>query len=309
MQDDRDARPDGPVRGVPAGLRPGGRAAAWVGAAARYVALDVDGTLLSGAPLPTPRVLSALREAVAAGLAVGLATGRMPAAVAPLIAAAGLTGPHVVHNGAAVVDATGRTLRAWTLGDDDVAAFLALGRDRDDLIVEVYAADAYRVGRTDPRSALHTALLGVAPVGTIAVPDDLGAPAVKAVVLAFTREAERDAVALARDLGLAPGTASAPTVPGIRFVNVTHGATDKGRGILAAAEVLGLPITAVAAIGDEANDLPALEAVGTAVAMGDADATVRAAAHLVAPTFAEDGAAVALDALRSARTQAEPGTW
>lgn len=289
---------------LPEGLVPGGRADDWTATPPAYVALDVDGTLLAGSPLPSPRVLAALRALVADGAAVGVATGRMHAAVAPLIAAAELPGPHVVHNGAAVVAADGAVLRAWTLEDAQVAALLALGRDRDDLLVEIYAADEYRVARPDPRSDRHTALLGVAPVGTIDDPADLGAPAVKAVVIASTAAAEAAAIALAQDLGLAPGSASAPGVPGVRFVNITHGATDKGGGVLAAAAGLGVPPAAIAAIGDEANDLPALRVVGTAIAMGDAGDAVRAVAHLVAPTFAADGAAVAVDALRALRRSA-----
>jgi hydroxymethylpyrimidine pyrophosphatase-like HAD family hydrolase len=289
------------VPDIPQGLRPGGRAAAWAADAPAYVALDVDGTLLAGTPRPSAPVLAALRALVDDGAAVGVATGRMPSAVAPLLAAAALPGPHVVHNGAAVVAGDGRVLAAWTLTDDEVATLLELGHGRDDLLVEVYAADAYRVGRLDPRSAAHTALLGVGPVGTIAAPSDLGAPAVKAVVLAFTPEAERDTVDLAHRLGLAPGPASAPSVPGVRFINVTHGATDKAGGIAAAAASLGVGAERVAVVGDETNDLPALAFAGTAIAMGDTAAEVRAAAHLVAPPFDADGAAVALDALRRLR--------
>lgn len=286
---------------VPEGLLPGGRARAWTAAPPAYVALDADGTLLAGTPLPSPRVLAALRDLVADGAVVGVATGRLTPAVAPLIAAAGLPGPHVAHNGGAVVAADGTVLTAWALTDDEVTALLALGRGRDDLLVEIYAADAYRVGRVDDRSRLHTTLLGVAPAGTIAAPSDLGAPAVKAVVLAFSSAAERDAVALAHELGLAPGPASAPSVPDVRFVNITHGATDKGGGIAAAAAAIDVPAERIAFVGDETNDLPAMARVGTAIAMGDASEEVRAAAHLVAPTFAEDGAATALDAIRTLR--------
>lgn len=288
----------------PHGLAAGGRLAEWSGAPAGFVALDVDGTLLAGTPLPTRRVLAAIRSVVAAGARVGVATGRMPAAVAPLLAAAGMTGPHVVHNGAAVIGPDGALIRAWTLTDAEVTELLALGADRDDLIVEIYAADSYRAHRRDPRSGLHSDLLGVAPVGTITSPSDLDGPAVKAVVLAFSGEAERDAAALAARLGLASGAASAPSIPGVRFVNITHGATDKGAGVIAAAAAQDIEAGLVAAIGDEANDLPLLRAVGTAIAMGDAGDAVRATAHLVAPPFAADGAAVALEALHGMLTAA-----
>lgn len=285
---------------TPPGLDGGGRLAEWRAPCPAYVALDVDGTLVAGTPIPSPRVLAALRALVAEGVAVGVATGRLPAAVAPLIAAAGLPGPHVVHNGGAVVAGDGSVSRTWPLRGEDVDALLALGRGRDDLLVEVYTAAAYRVGRRDPRSSQHTDLLGVAPAGTIAGAEDLaGEDAVKAVVLAFSPTAERDAVALARDLGLAPGASSAPSVPAIRFVNVTHGTTDKGAAVLAAAATIDVDADGVAGIGDEQNDVPMLATVGTGIAMGDASDEVRASAHLIAPRFEDDGAAVALDALRA----------
>lgn len=281
------------------GLRPGGRFAEWSGAAPAYVGLDVDGTLLAGAQTPSPTILAALRAMVATGVAVGVATGRPFGSVGRLVEAAGLTGPHVAHNGAAVIGGDGALIRAWTLGADAVAALIAFGQDRDDLLVEVYTADSYRPIRIDPRSGIHTELLGLEPAGLIASVDDLdGEPPVRVVVLASSAAAERDAVALGRELGLATGASSAPSVSGIRFVNITDGATDKGAGVAAAAEALGVPLARVAVIGDEHNDVPMLSRAGTGIAMGDAVDAVRAAAHLVAPRFAEDGAAVALDMLR-----------
>jgi Cof subfamily protein (haloacid dehalogenase superfamily) len=280
-------------------LLPGGRADAWAGRAPTFVGLDVDGTLLAGAPVPTPRVLAALRALVAADVRVGVATGRPFGAVQRLIEAAGLTGPHVAHNGAAVLDGDGALLRAWSIQPDAVDALIRFGAGRDDLLVEIYTADAYRPSRDHPLSNIHTDLLGLPPAGLIRSAADLGdEPAVRAVVIATTAAAERDAMAVGRELGLATGASSAPTLTGIRFVNVTDGATDKGIGVAAAAGTLGIDLAQVAAIGDEHNDIPLLGRVGTGIAMGDAAAEVRAAAHLVAPTFAEDGAAVALDALR-----------
>jgi len=55
----------------------------------------------------------------------------------------------------------------------------------------------------------------------------------------------------------------------------------------------------VAAIGDAGNDRSMLAVVGTAIAMGQAEPEIRAAAHLVTRSVDEDGVATALDALRT----------
>ena len=53
----------------------------------------------------------------------------------------------------------------------------------------------------------------------------------------------------------------------------------------------------VLAIGDNDNDIPLLQAVGYGVAMGNATPGAKAVAKWVAPSIAEDGAAVALEKL------------
>jgi hydroxymethylpyrimidine pyrophosphatase-like HAD family hydrolase len=52
-----------------------------------------------------------------------------------------------------------------------------------------------------------------------------------------------------------------------------------------------------AAIGDEVNDLSMLAVAGSAIAMGQAAASIQEAAHLVVPEVDAHGVAVALDAL------------
>jgi hydroxymethylpyrimidine pyrophosphatase-like HAD family hydrolase len=296
------AEPSAPPR-----LAPGGRRARWEPAAPEYVALDVDGTLVRDAVVPEAAVLDAIAGLVGLGVRVGLATGRMAAAVGPLLATGVFTGPHVLHNGAVVTDGAGVEQVVLGISDAEVAAILAFGRDRDDLGVEVYVGRTYLADRDDPRSAPHAALLRADPSGRISDPSDLGGrPAVKAVLVCFSDTAADDAVAAMVNLGLSAGAAASPATPGIRYVNVTRAGVDKGSGVLAAAHGLGIALAAVAAVGDEANDLPVLSRVGTAIAMGDARADVRAAAHLVAPTFGAGGTLAALDLLATLVTGTTP---
>lgn len=286
------------VPALPAGLLAGGRADRWAGLRPAYVALDVDGTLIHDTPVPSQRVLAAVREVTASGILVGLATGRMAAASDAMLATGAFTGPHVFHNGATVVDGEGVERVVEGLDDAAVDAVLAMGRGRDDLAIEVYVGRTYLRDRDDPRVAPHAALLGAGPSGSISTSEDLaGRAAVKAVAVCFTPEAAQYVVEAASGDGLAAGPAASPATPGLRYVNVTRAGVDKGTGVAAAASLLDLDLARVAGIGDETNDLPMLARVGTAVAMGGAGEEVRATAHLVAPTFAEDGVIVALRSL------------
>jgi Cof subfamily protein (haloacid dehalogenase superfamily) len=283
---------------APSGLSAGGRFAEWAAVPPAYIALDVDGTLLRAEQVPSRDILDVVAELVSGGTRVGLATGRMAAASEAILATGVFTGPHVFHNGAVVTDGSGIEELVLGLTAADVAAVLELGRGREDLVVEVYVGRSYLADRRDPRSAPHARLLGADPSGTIDSIEDLaGREAIKAVVLCFSAEAAEAIVRAVDELGLAAGPAASPATPGIRYVNVTRAGVDKGSGVLAAARSIDVEPAAVAFLGDETNDVPALDLVGTAIAMGDAPQAIIDAAHLVAPSYDAQGARTALRAL------------
>ena len=283
---------------LPLGLSAGGRGGDWVPVRPVYVALDVDGTLVSGDEVPDAAILDAIVRLGAMGVQVGLATGRMAAGADAILATGALNGPHVFHNGAVVSDATGVERIVQGLTDPEVAALLEFGRDRKDLTIEVYVGRSYLADRTDPRSDAHARLLRAAPEGRIGSVDDLaGRPAVKAVAVCFSAEAAAATIAAVTGLGMAAGPAASPATPHLRYVNVTRGGVDKGSGVVAAARLIGADPAAVAAIGDESNDIPMFDRIGTAIVMGDARPAVREHAHLVAPRFDSAGTVVALEAL------------
>ena len=71
----------------------------------------------------------------------------------------------------------------------------------------------------------------------------------------------------------APGRPSRTRVPAVHGHRVT-----KSTGLAFVADRLGIPMSAVMAVGDQSNDLQMLRDVGLGVAMGDAPAEVRAVA-------------------------------
>ncbi|MEO5964221.1 MAG: HAD hydrolase family protein, partial [Candidatus Limnocylindrales bacterium] len=80
--------------------RPAGRPAAAL--PIRLLALDIDGTIVGHDFRLSERTVAAIRGAVAAGVRVSLATGRMPSSAVVYANQLGLTEPIVGHQGAIV---------------------------------------------------------------------------------------------------------------------------------------------------------------------------------------------------------------
>jgi Cof subfamily protein (haloacid dehalogenase superfamily) len=286
---------------LPPGLRPGGRFEAWRPGVPAYVVCDVDGTLVGPSADATTEVVDAVDRAQRAGVRVGFATGRMRGAVDALHGQLHARGPHVLHNGAEV-RADGRTVHAWTLTAGQVDALLAIAIDRDDCYVEIYPEDGFLASSWDERARPHWDILRQEPRGVITTAADLvGAPVLKATFTVFDLAAAPAIVAAIAEVGLLAGAAGSPRTPELTYVNATHPDADKGRALVRAAEHLGVDLADVVAVGDAANDLSMLAVAGTAIAMGQAEAEVLDAAHLVVPDVDAHGVAVALDACLSWR--------
>jgi Cof subfamily protein (haloacid dehalogenase superfamily) len=282
---------------LPAGLLPGGRFDQWQPRPVRYVVCDVDGTLIGPEELSTPAVAQAIERAQAAGIRVGFATGRMRDGVSGLQRQLGARGPHVLHNGAEV-RADGTTVASWTLTPQQVDALLALAHEHEDLYLEVYGESGFHVSAMDERARPHWDLLRAEPLGVLRQAAELGdMPVPKATFAVFTDAALEWLEERLASLDAEVGSAGSPRTPGLVFTNVNRPGATKGAAIAAAAEHLAIGTDAVAAIGDAGNDRSMLAVAGTAIAMGQAEPEIIAAAHLVTRSVDDDGVAAALDAL------------
>ncbi|MFP5308062.1 MAG: HAD family hydrolase [Actinomycetes bacterium] len=279
---------------LPGGLRPGGRFDTWAPAPPAYLVADVDGTLVGPTPHASDGVVDAVRAAQAAGLRVGFATGRMRLAVEPLWAQLRADGPHVLHNGGEV-RAGGATVASFPVPPERVAAALEACAMAD-LYLEVYVPDGYHVNVADPRAEPHWELLGHPPLSELGRAREVEGPVLKVTAAVFDRDEVPHVVDLFDGLGLRAGPAGSPLTPTMTYVNGTDPAAHKGTALRAAAAHVGVDLAAVVAVGDAHNDLPMLKVAGTAIAMGQADPDVLAAAHLVAPSVDDDGVAAVLAA-------------
>ena len=82
------------------------------------------------------------------------------------------------------------------------------------------------------------------------------------------------------------------------FTDITSVMADKGKGITAMAQHIGIDLKECAAFGDGGNDLSMIRCAGMGVAMGNANQKLKAAADYVTTDIDEDGISQALRFLK-----------
>lgn len=240
----------------------------------RLLFVDVDGTLVGSDGEVHPSVWRATDAARSAGLPVTVCTGRPDFGVTSQIARR--LNPdawHVFQNGASVVNpGAGRALSSPLepgLVDGLVARARATGR-----LLELYTDSGYAFECDSELAREHAALLGVRYEPRSF--DSLTGAVVRA--LWVVPEAEAARVAAEDHAGLALFDSTSPVMPGVQFINLTAAGVDKASAVRAVAAECGVAMDQVMFVGDSANDIPPMHAVGVPVAMGNASAAVLQAA-------------------------------
>ncbi len=266
----------------------------------RLLALDMDGTTLTEDKRITPRTLAALRAAIARGVEVVPATGRTVAGIPEEFMA--LKGLHyaLASNGATVVElATGRHLVELPFAAQQALALYELMAGFDCLLGVFIGGEGYMMhcGAGAPEAYIPPNLRAYLLASRALVPD------LRAVLRADPDRVEKYTILYrdiaTRDAARAAVAARFPEVEatmslGCNLELNAHGVT-KGRGLAELARVLGLDRAEVMACGDSGNDLAMIEFAGLGVAMGNADAAVKAAAQYTAPDNDHDGVADAVE--------------
>ena len=269
----------------------------------RLIFADIDGTLVDGSGVMSPRTIVAIGRACSLGRTMVLCTGRSRHAAQRVARELGGDGYGIVLNGAVVL--------AWHAGSilrrSLVPAHLIRGAVN---IARGLGLAAIWLGteETDNHQYAERAP-GLWPEylerngARIHLVDDLAAlPEPPASLVAYGRE--QDAAALARAwreaLGPEVSAVAGPTaVYRAWYAQLTAAEATKESAAAFLAEYLNVPREQTMAIGDHVNDVGLLKWAGLGVCMGDGDAAARAAADRLTASLEEDGAALALERLDS----------
>ncbi|MFF3029663.1 HAD family hydrolase [Streptomyces rubiginosohelvolus] len=257
------------------------------------VATDLDGTLLRPDDTVSARSRAALGLAAASGARHLIVTGRPVPGIRALLADLAYTGLVVCGQGTQLYDAdAGRLLRSVAL--DREAADTALGKIEAEVGAVFAAVDQDGVDGVTLIEAGYRMPNPTLPAQRAGSREALWE---RPVIKVLVRHPELGDDALAAAARGAVGDLATVTMAGPGTVELAPRGVDKGTGLAAAAELLGIGAERTVAFGDMPNDLPMFAGSGLRVAMGNAHPELRAAADEVTLSNAEDGVAVVLERL------------
>jgi HAD superfamily hydrolase (TIGR01484 family) len=276
------------------------------------LALDVDGTLLDASGELRPGVAGAVDRAVGRGIRAIICTGRRYRRAATVARLVGLGVPMVCNSGALVKDpASHQTLWRADLPPECVARVL------DQFDEAGYPAVSF----TDREPGGRDFLVAVYPTGRPPFDDYVGQNRDHAEIdpawpgdarAGRTRHFHVCAIGTRNGMIETEASLHRAVSSGIRtFVQrsprysgwmceVIRADAGKWSAVCHVAEMWGIPLSQICAVGDDLNDRPMIEHAGLGVAMGHAPESVRAVADVVLTDAFPDDLASFLDTLAPA---------
>jgi hydroxymethylpyrimidine pyrophosphatase-like HAD family hydrolase len=257
----------------------------------RLIAIDLDGTLLNRGNTVSDANAAAVRDAVAAGVHIVIATARWYLLAKRTADALGVTSPIICHNGAMVrspIDGA-RLLQLDVPAPEaiEIAAIADEGQYEAMATVDDVTHLLTRRPNVDPAKL---------PGGMVQTSRLSGHVTQGVESFLFFGQRSCDGMrarvgdTYAGILNFAYGVSE--TYP--PYLNIVHAAADKGRALQLVCDHVGVPVGEAMAIGDAAPDLPMMRAAGIGMAMGNAPDDVKTQADVVGPSNLDDGVAWAI---------------
>jgi len=264
--------------------------------AIKLIAIDMDGTLLNPQHEVTPGVKRAIQAARDKGVAIVLATGRPFIGIQRYLEELDLQqeGQYCITNNGALVQqaATGDCVAESTLNYDDYLYVEKLARELGVHFQALTKSLLFTPNKDISEYTVHEASLTGMPLRYRAV-EEMDKSAIFPKVMMIDPPEKLDEAITRIPQEAHDRYTIMKSSP--YFLEILSKDVNKGAGVKALAERLGLSRDEVMAIGDQENDLAMLEFAGTGVAMGNGIDAVKAAAQFVTKTNTEDGVAHAIE--------------
>ena len=271
----------------------------------KLAALDVDGTLVRSDLSLSPAVEAAVQSLHEAGIEVAIVTGRSLGELIVLREKMPWIRYFVVSNGATALDAVTGDRFYEKLLPLDVARAVEREACNYSVMTEVYADGMSYVSRDCwEQSELYTAEflhhpsleVGRIPVQSVGALLDERKSDVEKLYISFEHGSDLpklEAFCKQFDVDLVVSIHNG--------LEVNQKGVEKGSGLVALCDYLGISLAETAAVGDGMADIAMFQRAGLSIAMENALENVKASAALIAPHNDNDGAVWAIEQILSAR--------
>ena len=256
----------------------------------RLLVCDIDGTLVRrDKGLPEENVL-AVRAARRRGLLVSLISARPAAGILPIAAELGLEGPFGAFNGGTIFTATGGEECSAQVPPELARKLVGLYASAG-MTIWFFATNRWLTSDpANPHTPREVLSSGLQPEAVTDFTPFLGDA--DKIVAVCDNPVQMTALELrAREQVGADATL-------VRsqdyYLDCTALTANKGDGVARLAGMYGVPLTQVAVIGDQANDIAMFRRAGLSIAMGQANAAVQAEADQVTASNDDAGVAAAI---------------
>ncbi|MDO8344235.1 MAG: HAD family hydrolase [Cellvibrio sp.] len=264
----------------------------------RLAFFDIDGTLLDSHGQIHPHLYAAIASLKSKGIKTAIASGRPYFAARFLVDELGINDAGMFYTGAHLFEPRSQhTLLEVSLLVADALAVVQAAQTLD-LYVEVYTPSGFYLQEQTEISRVHAAHLRVNPEL-----DDLAAVAMRGSVskllVGVNRVTQGDKISILEKQfpQLIFARAYLAAYPDWQFASVISGAATKRRAFDFLLHHHQLKPHQIIAFGDAESDMDFLQMAGIGVAMGNANANIRAVADWVTKTADEAGVAYALEQL------------
>jgi Cof subfamily protein (haloacid dehalogenase superfamily) len=259
----------------------------------RAVISDVDGTLLTTDKTLSGRAQAAAAELRARGIGFTIISSRPPRGLSMLLAPLQLTTPFAACNGG-IIAAPDLSVIAEHDIPSGIAGRAIAQMERDHIASWVFAGEHWLVKEDrGPLVELERRTVQFAPT----LVDDFTPYLATAVKIVGVSTDHRHLACCEAKLNIAFAGAATVARSQAYYLDITHPLANKGTALGVLAELMGVPASEIAVLGDGRNDLPMFAAAGLSIAMGNAGDEVKAKADLVTAANDEEGFAQAVEQL------------
>jgi len=260
-------------------------------ASTQLLLADVDGTLVTQEKILTDRAIAAVQRLYDAGILFAITSGRPPRGMEMLIDPLALSTPIAAFNGGLVVEPDLSVVEQHVVPSDLVPQVLELMASSG-LEAWIYrGTEWYVLDRKGPHVDREAWTVKFEP-SVVTTFEGLHDGVAKVVGVSDDRNVLDRATEAAREK-FGDRVSAAQSQP--YYLDVTHPDANKGSVVTYLSERYGIPLEAIATIGDMPNDILMFSRSGLSIAMGNAAPDVQEAAHRVTTTSEEEGFAHAVE--------------